>query len=132
MTANMNIVEKYIDCCIINGSHYDVSLACVEILKDQYKYIGNNTWKYFKDNDWHTDDKQMNLKFAIRTIVCNAFIQRSLFWDFKSTHATDMNIAIDDKFRANRLLTISSKLKEDKYISTIIKESKQFFTNEPI
>jgi hypothetical protein len=127
-----NIVEKYIDCCIINGSHYDVSLACVEILKEQYKYVGNNIWMYLKDNDWYTDDKQNHLKFAIRTIVCNAFIQRSLFWENKSMQANDMNIAIDDKFRSNKLLTISSKLKEDKYISTIIKESKQFFTNEPI
>jgi hypothetical protein len=127
-----NIVEKYIDCCIINGSHYDVSLACVEILKEQYKYVGNNIWKYHKENDWHIDDKQNHLKFAIRTIVCNAFIQRSLFWENKSMQANDINIAIDDKFRSNKLLTISSKLKEDKYISTIIKESKQFFTNEPI
>ena len=128
----MNTIEKYIDCCIINGSHYDVSLACVEVLKEQYKYVGNNTWKYFKDDEWHIDEKQNNLKYAIRTIVCNAFIQRSLFWENKSTQATDMNIAIDDKFRSNKLLTISSKLKEDKYILTIIKESKQFFTNDSV
>ena len=34
----LNIVDQYIDCCIINGSHYDISLATVEILKNKYKY----------------------------------------------------------------------------------------------
>jgi hypothetical protein len=132
MTSS-NIIEKYIDCCIINGSHYDVSLACVEILKTEYKYVGNNIWKYLKDDVWYVDEKQNHMRAAIRTIACNAFIQRSLFWQNKSTQATDINIAMDDIFRSNRLLVLSCKLKDDKYISTIIKESKQFFTNdEPV
>jgi len=123
-----NILEKYIDCCIINGSHYDISLACVEILKDKYRYVGNNLWEVCNENnEWRIDEKMVNLKYDIKTKVCNAFIERSLFWDSKSLQDTDINISIDDKFRANRLLVISSKLKEDKYISTIIKESKQFF-----
>lgn len=128
----MDLLEKYIDCCIINGSHYDVSLACVEILKSKYRYKGNNVWEYIDDDGvWHIDAKQSKLKYDIKTKVCNAFVQRSLFWDTKSTQSsTDINISIDDKFRANRLLIISSKLKEEKYISTIIKESKQFFNIE--
>ena len=123
-----SIIEKYIDCCITNGSHYDVSQACVEILKGKYRYQGNNIWEYLNDNqEWIVDDKQYIFKHDIRTIVCNQFIQRSLYWDNKSRQATDINISIDDNFRSNKLLSISSKLKDDKYISTIIKESKQFF-----
>jgi len=123
-----NLLEKYIDCCIINGSHYDVSLACIELLKCNYRYIGNNVWEYFNENnEWSVDDKSNKLKYDIKTKVCNAFIERSLFWENKSRYDTDINISIDDKFRSNKLLIISSKLKDDKYISTIIKESKQFF-----
>ena len=127
----MDLAEKYIDCCIINGSHYDVSLACVEVLKTKYRYKGNNIWEYVDDAGiWHIDEKQAKLRYDIKTKVCNAFIQRSLFWETKSRNDADINICIDDKFRSNRLLIISSKLKEDKYISTIIKESKQFFDFE--
>lgn len=126
-----NLLEKYIDCCIINGCHYDVSLACVEILKTNYKYKGNNVWQFLDDNGvWHIDEKHAKLKHDIKTKVCNAFIERSLFWENMSRDDIDINISIDAKFRSNKLLIISSKLKEDKYISTIIKESKQFFDIE--
>lgn len=123
-----SLIEKYIDCCIINGSHYDISLACVELLKDCHKYIGDNVWEFKNNNnEWCVDDKCSNLKNDIKTTVCNAFIERSIFWENKSRQDSDINISIDDKFRSSRLLKISSKLKDDKYISTIIKESKQFF-----
>jgi len=128
----LNIVDQYIDCCIINGSHYDISLATVEILKNKYKYTGNNIWYYLNDNqEWVLDDKQVNLKNDIKTKVCNAFIQRSLYWDNKALEITnDINLSIDFKFRSNKLLTICSKLKDDKYILTIIKESKSFFNDK--
>lgn len=126
-----NLVEKYIDCCIINGSHYDVSLACVEILKNKYKYKGNNIWEYLnQNNEWCIDEKQTKLKFDIKTIVCNAFVERAIYWENMSAIDHDINLSIDAKFRSNKLLIISSKLKDDKYILTIIKESKQFFTND--
>ena len=123
-----NLVEKYIDCCIINGSHYDVSLACVEVLKSKYRYVQNNIWECLdENNEWHIDEKQAKFKYDIKMIVCNAFTERSLFWENKSRESADINISIDNKFRSNKLLIISSKLKDDKYISTIIKESKQFY-----
>lgn len=123
-----NIIEKYIDCCIINGSHYDVALACVEVLKTNYRYIGNNLWEYIDDlHQWHVDEKQAKLKHDIKTKVCNAFVERALYWENMSSVDHDINLSIDAKFRSNKLLIISSKLKDDKYILTIIKESKQFF-----
>jgi hypothetical protein len=127
-----NMIDQYIDCCIINGSHYDVSQAAVEILKNILKYIGNNTWQYKNEMGiWVNDEKQNMLKYELKTRVCNAFIERSLFWHNKGSEENiDINISIDCKFRANKLLNISSKLKDDKYISTIIKETKQFFDIE--
>jgi hypothetical protein len=127
-----NLVDQYIDCCIINGSHYDISLATVEILKNKYKYVGNNIWLYLTDTcEWITDDKQNQLKNDIKTKVCNAFIQRSLYWNTKASEETnDINLSIDFKFRSSKLLTICSKLKDDKYILTIIKESKSFFNDQ--
>lgn len=122
-----SLLEQYIDCCIINGSHYDIALASVEILKGKFRYIGNKNWEYINDaNEWILDDKKKNLKYAFKTIVCSAFIRRSIFWEEKSIEdENDVNLFIDDRFRSNKLLMISSKLKDDKYILTIIKECRQ-------
>ena len=56
----MNIVtiNNYIDCCIgSNGSHYDISLVIYEIIKENYKYIGNNIWQYNNHDNWIVDIK---------------------------------------------------------------------------
>lgn len=119
-------IEQYIDCCITNGSHYDVALASAEILKDKHRYAGKHLWEFLQDGVWIIDDKQTNLKTSMRTAVCNAFVERSLYWISKSIEdQNDVNLFIDHRFRSNKLLSISSKLKDDKYILTIIKECKQ-------
>ena len=86
------------------------------------KYIKNNVWEYLdKNNNWVSDIKQNNLRYSIKTEVYTHFIKRVIEL---SDNTNDNNIM------SNKLLIISSKLKEDKYISTIIKESRQFFLDE--
>jgi hypothetical protein len=121
-------IVKFIDMCIFNGSHYDIANVCHKILKDKHKYTKNNIWEYlitYKNGNttWGIDIKNQHITYSIKTEVCSAFTKRSLYWS---------EIKNDDKYKdtellSNKLLHISSKLKDDKYISILIKECKQFF-----
>ena len=131
MNSNIDnkLINDYIDCCIgTNGSHYDISLTIYEILKNDYRYIGNKNWEYYdiSDNIWKIDDKIIKFKFDIKNIVANYFVTRSLYWEEKSK-VNNINISIDNQLRATKLLQYSYKLKDDKYILSIIKEAKQLF-----
>ena len=87
-----NTINDYIDICIgSNGSHYDVSKVIYEVIKNKFKYMGKNIWKY---NDEIVDDKNNYLKNELKSSI---------------------------------LLQIAGKLKDSKYIISIIKELKQFF-----
>ena len=124
---NNDIINNYIDCCIgSNGSHYDISLVIYNILKDDYRYVGNNMWEYNNNNSWIIDEKNIKLKSAIKLDVNNYFIERSKYWlDMNSND--DINLDIDNKHKSLKILQYSNKLKDDKFISQIIKEVKQFY-----
>ena len=115
-------INNCIDLCVINNTDYDISLVVFKILEGKYRYISNNAWEYLdKDNNWVSDTKQNNFKYSIKTEVYTYFIKRAIELCDKTNDANIMS---------NKLLIISSKLKEDKYISTMIKESRQFFLDE--
>jgi hypothetical protein len=123
--SNINDINKGIDFCIINSSDYDISMVVYKILNGKYRYLQNNIWEYYNDKRkiWVIDAKNDNLKYDVKTIVCTHFTERSIFWntdDAKLLHK-------DNEMISTKLLLIASKLKEDKYICTIIKESRQFF-----
>ena len=115
---------KYIDACIFNSSHYDIAYVIYIYLKDKHRYIKNNTWEYLNTSSvWIADINNEQITYSIRTIVCTAFTERSLYW---------ANMKTDPKYQdteliSNKLLVICSKLKDNKYISMLIKECKQFF-----
>jgi len=119
-------MDNIIDGCITNCSDYDIANVIYIILKNNFRYIENNVWEYLEDNKWYIDKKNEKLKHAIKTIVCKAFIERSIFWAKKTEKENSKSDIISSK-----LLFIGTKLKEDKnkYISNIIKECKQFFIN---
>ena len=122
-----DIINNYIDCCIgSNGSHFDISLVIYNILKDEYRYIGNNIWEYKNNDDWLIDEKNVRLKYSIKTTVNNFFIERSKYW-IEKTNDNDINIEIDNKLKSLKILQFSNKLKDDKFILQIIKEVKQFY-----
>ena len=122
---NKDDINKYIDLCIINSSDYDISIVIFKILNGKYRYLQNNLWEYYNDKakKWILDNKNDNLKYSLKTIVCTHFTERSIFWnkdDAKLLHK-------DNEMISRKLLSIASKFKEDKYIYAIIKECKQFF-----
>jgi hypothetical protein len=122
-------ISKNIDMCIFNSSHFDIANVVHLYLKDKHRYVENNTWEYLKtdattgSSKWIVDVNTEQLSYSIRTIVCRAFTDRSLYW--ADTKESDKYP--DTEIISNRLLNISSKLKDNKYICVLIKECKQFF-----
>ena len=132
--AIINDINNHIDMCVSNNSHYDIALVCYKCLKDKHRYGSNgsndnhnNTWEYSTTTaattKWTTDVNSKQLIYSIRTIVCRAFTLRAMYWE----DARDNEKYPDTGVIASKLLQISSKLKDNKYISVLIKECKQFF-----
>ena len=130
--AIMNDINNNIDICVSNNSHYDIALVCYKCLKDKHRYArvagvasnnDNNTWEYLTNAVWTTDVNSKQLIYSIRTIVCRAFTLRAMYWE----DVRDNEKYPDTGVIASKLLQISSKLKDNKYISVLIKECKQFF-----
>lgn len=128
-------MDEEIDTCILNNTHYDIANVVYTFLKDKHRYT-DNTWEYLKAADatdadaaeavWETDANSERLIYSIRTIVCRAFTKRSLYW----LDTKDDERYPDTEIISNKLLNISSKLKDNKYICVLIKECKQFFVYE--
>jgi hypothetical protein len=127
-------IATLIDVCILNNTHFDIANVIHKILSGKFRYTGN-TWEYLKTAattasaaEWETDVNSERFIYAIRTLVCGAFTRRSLYW-------ADANIEKDERYTdteviSTKLLSISSKLKDNKYICVLIKECKQFFLYE--
>ena len=129
-------LDTLIDVCILNNTHFDIANVIHKILSGKFRYTGD-TWEYLKTAsttasaataEWETDVNSERFIYAIRTLVCGAFTRRSLYW-------ADANIEKDERYTdtevvSTKLLSISSKLKDNKYICVLIKECKQFFLYE--
>lgn len=124
-----NIINNYIDCCInSNGAHYDISLVINEILKNDFRYIGNNIWEYKNENnEWVIDDKNKRLKYDIKTKAVNYFLERAKYWSDQSNKDEDKNIKFDCKLKELRILQITNKINDAKFLLLVIKEIKQFY-----
>ena len=140
-------IAKHIDVCILNATLFDIANVVYKILSGKFRYT-NNTWEYLKtdaDADtattwetdentattWETDENTTRFIYSIRTLVCRAFTSRSLYWAdaADAAEATDVRYP-DTEVISMKLLSISSKLKDNKYICLLIKECKEFFLYE--
>lgn len=123
-------IAKHIDVCILNATHFDIANVVYKILSGKFRYT-NNTWEYLKtdaDATWETDENTTRFIYSIRTLVCRAFTSRSLYWA-DAADAADVRYP-DTEVISMKLLSISSKLKDNKYICLLIKECKEFFLYE--
>ena len=135
-SAATTAANAAIDTCIFKSTHYDIANVIHIYLKDIHRYTENNTWEYLKTDattkkqSWEIDVDNKELIFSIRTTVCNAFTARSLYWA-NAKDADDSGDGyskyLDTEIISVKLLNISSKLKDNKYICVVIKECKQFF-----
>jgi hypothetical protein len=139
-SAATTAANAAIDTCIFKSTHYDIANVIHIYLKDIHRYTENNTWEYLKTDattkkqSWEIDVDNKELIFSIRTTVCNAFTARSLYWanakdadDSGDGNRDGYSKYLDTEIISVKLLNISSKLKDNKYICVVIKECKQFF-----
>ena len=129
-----DIKNKSIDCCIDLTSDYNVSRIIYYILKNKYRYIGEKKWEYYnsKDTKWYIDVNNKYLKNDIETIICNEFLYRIQYWENISNESYKNDIDLNNtcQLKINKLLICSNKLKDKKYIITIIKEASALFEYE--
>jgi len=130
---NDETIATHIDACILNNTHFDIANIVYKILSGKFRYT-NNTWEYLKTEattaTWETDENGVRFIYSIRTLVCRAFTSRSLYWANASnaSEASEADVADarypDTEVISMKLLSISSKLKDNKYICLLIKECK--------
>jgi hypothetical protein len=119
-----------IDCCIgSNGSASDVAQVVHKVLQNKFRYIGNSIWEHSADNatTWKEDINRHELDTAIKVDVCQHFMERALYWQEES-NTTNMSLRVDCQIRSQRLMEMCLKLKKDKFIKDVIKESRAFFS----
>lgn len=127
----MNIkYDKYklIDECTNITSDYNIALVIHHILKNKYRYIGNNKWLYLsKNNIWDNDKYNKNFKNDIENHVCNEFLNRIIVLTSLNNELDNIDHINDNEIKIKNLLLCSNKLKNKNYLLTIIKEAKSFF-----
>jgi hypothetical protein len=129
----MDTRNTAIDTCIFKSTHYDIANVAHIYLKDRHRYTENNIWEYLKtdattkNQSWEIDVDNKELIYSIKTAVCNAFTARSLYWANAKDDSVAYSKYLDTEIISVKLMNISSKLKDNKYICLLIKECKQFF-----
>jgi hypothetical protein len=66
---DMNSLNKYIDACIFNSTHYDIALVVHKYLKDKHRYVNNNTWEYLASLGWTPDITPTEKKNETRLFI---------------------------------------------------------------
>ena len=122
-----NITDIYESIDRINDkcTHYDASKIVYKILKNMYRYIGDNKWEFLdkQDNQWKIDTVRRKLKTDIKTVVADIITKRYLYLYINNINNDDFY----NKYTLNKMLSFSYKMKNDKFISVVIKEAQSFF-----
>jgi hypothetical protein len=130
MNTINNDIDVLINNCITYESHMEIALVIYTLLKDTYRYIGDNKWEYYDDNVWKIDKSNINLMNDIKSKICNIFITKSIEWINKYNIEEDSTIKYIYKCRYDTIIDIVVNLKNKKYTNIIIKECKQFFIQD--
>jgi hypothetical protein len=126
---NIEELNRCIDRLHETLTHYDAAIIVFMILKRMYRYIGHSRWEYYdvQDRQWKIDDCKRKMRSDIKLIVSDFLLSRSLYWYELSMQCTDLNDRNAKHYNSNKLLTFSVKMKNDKFISVVIKEAQSFF-----
>jgi hypothetical protein len=129
MVRDQDTINRMVDKCTFNMTHFDISLLFYELHKRSFRYIGKNAWEYYDYDDgiWKKDIKRHRLKNSIKNDLAECFSSRYIYWLDKSFATTDINDDIHYKFMANKMLEINYHLKSNNFIFYVIKEAKSLF-----
>lgn len=119
---------KCIDGCS-SYVHYDIAIIVYKVFKNTYRYIGSNHWEFFDivDKTWKPDIKCMKFKNDIKCVIADLFITRAMYWFDISKTYTDIHEEMRAKFMYEKMTRASYTIKNDKFISIVIKEARGFF-----
>jgi hypothetical protein len=128
-----NEINKLIDNITIDISDYNIAILISSILKNKYKYIGNNKWVYysFNENIWLNDTKNKKLIDDINLNITNLILNRiNNNDDLKTHYINDIDKYNNYEIINKKLLFIINKLNNKKYIKSIIKEVRSFLNDD--
>ena len=101
------------------------------IFPKHYRYDGSRRWSFWDDNlkQWLPDENCNNIKTRLRCDLSERILKRAKYWQQRiTTHQeTDTHAAL---VMIQRLLTISQKLQNEKYIRKILRELQEYYHND--
>lgn len=108
----------------VSGSHFDIALATKKILKNTFKYVDDKIWYVWnpKSGLWYEDRGGKQIRLEISTIVCSAFMKRSIDWSNLARETDDENVRIYNYGKSINLLKVAERLKNSNFKGNIIKE----------
>lgn len=123
-------VDTLIDFCLgSKGAPFDIAKIVDVLLKNKHRYVGDNNWEYLDNNTntWKQDTDRNVIYSAIRNIVYQAFMDRSVYWQ-NCAYTNDISLKIDCQLKCQKLLEICLKLKRDRFIKDVVKEARAFLS----
>lgn len=130
---NNNEINKLIDNITTDISDYNIAILISSILKNKYKYMGNNKWVYYNldENKWLNDKQNKKLIDDINYNITNLILNRINYYnDLKTYCINDIDKYNNYEIINKKLLFIINKLNNKKYIKSIIKEVRSFLNND--
>lgn len=128
-----NEINKLIDNITTDISDYNIAILISSILKNKYKYTGNNKWIYYNlnENKWLNDKQNKKLIDDINFNITNLILNRINYYDdLKTQYVNDIDKYNNYEIINKKLLFIINKLNNKKYIKSIIKEVRSFLNDD--
>lgn len=116
-------VGEAVDLCIgSRGSHYDLARVAKVVLQHRLQYKGNSVWESWSGGD------PMSL---VRAELCHAIRERAQHWHHVAEEAgTNFDLKIDAQLKSMRLMQISMRLGNDRFLKDVMKEARAFFVTD--
>jgi len=120
-------LANLIDVCAgTRASEFDVAQVLHHLGHARFKYVGDNNWLYRVDrgdSEYEPDARLQNLQHFCSSDVVNVFLQRALHFQDLLAQNPKSNYDV----RVKRLLDVSNKLGNPKYVKDVLREAKSFF-----
>jgi hypothetical protein len=118
-------LSNLIDVCASNrASEFDVAQVLHHMGHALFKYVGDNEWMHrIAEGDFKPDAKYEHITKFCSGDVVHVFLQRALHYQQLVKDQPRNNYDV----RVKRLLDISVKLRNPKYVHDVLREAKSFF-----
>lgn len=124
-------VVVLLDKCANEQAHYDVAKVVHALLKDEYRFTGNDLWYKFdkRKHRWVRTREGLQLQLALSTRVCAEFMKRGTYHTNLANQLEDDAKEMAQK-RSQQLNNIAIQLKKNCYKRSIMAETKALFADD--